>query len=54
MASSLMRATKKLSTMLYSELTSIDSTIGRAIESNSGSTGFSFMKVSFIEFSSNR
>ena len=50
MASSLIFATKKLSTMLYSEFTSMDSTIGRAIDANSGSTGFSFIKVLFILF----
>ena len=36
--------------MLYSEFTSMDSTIGRAIDANSGSTGFSFIKVLFILF----
>ena len=50
MASSLIWATKKLSTMLYSELTSIDNTIGRDIDSMSRNTGLSFMKVSFIVF----
>ena len=48
MASSLIWATKKLSTMLYRELTSIESTMGSAIERISGSTGFSFIKFSFI------
>jgi len=48
MACSLMRATKRLSTMLYSEFTSIEMTLGRAIETSSGSTGLVFIKVSFI------
>ena len=48
MASSLICATKKLSTMLYKELTSIEITIGSAIETSSGNTGFSFIKFSFI------
>ena len=34
--------------MLYSALTSIETTIGRAIEVSSGRIGFSFMKVSFM------
>ena len=51
MASSLMRATKRLSTMLYIALTSIETTMGRAIEVSSGKIGFSFMKVSFMGFS---
>ena len=45
MASSLTCATKKLSMILYSELTSMDMTIGRAIFKTSGNTGFSFMNV---------
>ena len=49
MASSLMRATNRLSTMLYRLFTSMEITLGSAIESSSGSTGFSFIKVSFIE-----
>ena len=40
-ACSLIFATKKLSTMLYSEFTSIDSTIGIAIDARSGRIGFS-------------
>ena len=48
MASSLMRATNRLSTMLYSAFTSIETTIGSAMDVNSGKTGFSFMNVSFI------
>ena len=44
-ALSLILATNRLSTMLYSEFTSIEITIGSAIESSSGSTGFSFIKV---------
>ena len=48
MACSLMRATKRLSTMLYSEFTSIEMTLGKAIETSSGSTGLVFIKVSFI------
>jgi hypothetical protein len=34
--------------MLYRELTSIDKTIGMAMDKISGNTGFSFIKVSFI------
>ena len=34
--------------MLYKELTSIETTIGSAIDKISGSTGFSFIKLSFI------
>ena len=34
--------------MLYRELTIMESTMGSAIDSISGSTGFSFIKVSFI------
>ena len=45
MASSLILAMKKLSTMLYSAFTSIDSTIGIDIETTSGSTGFVFIKL---------
>ena len=48
MASSLILATKKLSTILYREFTSIEITIGRAMETIRGTTGFSFIKVSFI------
>ena len=48
MADSLMRATNRLSTMLYRLFTSMESTLGSAIESSSGSTGRSFIKVSFI------
>ena len=43
MASSLICATKKLSTILYSELTSMDITIGSAIFRTNGNIGFSFM-----------
>ena len=50
MASSLMRATNRLSTMLYSELTSMEMTIGSAILVSSGKIGFSFIKVSFTCF----
>ena len=50
-ACSLIFATKKLSTMLYSEFTSIDSTIGIAIDARSGRIGFFFIKVLFILFS---
>ena len=49
-ACSLIFATKKLSTMLYSEFTSIDSTIGIAIDARSGRIGFFFIKVLFILF----
>ena len=48
MASSLILATKKLSTMLYRELTSMDSTMGRAIEARRGRMGRSFINVSLI------
>ena len=48
MAPSLICATKKLSTMLYREFTSMDSTMGSAIEKISGRTGRSFINVSFI------
>ena len=48
MASSLMRATKKLSTMLYSEFTSIETTIGSAMDVSSGRIGRSFINCSFI------
>ena len=48
MASSLICATKKLSTMLYSEFTIMLITMGSAIEVISGSTGSSFIKFSFI------
>ena len=51
MASSLMRATKRLSTMLYSALTSMEMTMGSAIEVSNGKIGFSFIKVSFMGFS---
>ena len=50
MASSLMRATNRLSTMLYRLFTSMEITLGSAMDTNSGSTGFSFIKVSFIVF----
>lgn len=46
MASSLICATKKLSTMLYSALTSMETTMGSAMEVNSGKIGRSFIKVS--------
>ena len=49
MAFSLICATKKLSTILYREFTSIEMTIGRAMDMISGKTGFSFINVSFIE-----
>ena len=48
MACSLIRATNKLSTILYSELTSIEMTLGSAMDSSSGNTGRVFIKVSFI------
>ena len=51
-ASSLMRATNRLSTMLYRLFTSMEMTFGSAIEISSGSTGFSFIKVSFMIFGS--
>ena len=41
MASSLMRATNRLSTMLYRLFTSMEITLGSAMDTNSGSTGFS-------------
>ena len=50
MASSLMRATNRLSTMLYRLFTSMEMTLGSAMDTSSGSTGFSFIKVSFIVF----
>ena len=46
MASSLICATKKLSTILYRELTSMEMTIG--MDKISGKTGRSFINVSFI------
>ena len=49
MVSSLICATKKLSTILYSEFTIIEMTIGSAIDSISGNTGLSFIKFSFID-----
>ena len=48
MASSLIFATKKLSTMLYSEFTSMETTMGSAMDISRGNTGLSFIKVSFI------
>ena len=48
MASSLICATKKLSTILYREFTSMEIIIGRAMDKISGNTGFSFINVSFI------
>ena len=48
MACSLIRATNRLSTMLYRLFTSIEITLGSAIESSSGNTGLVFIKVSFI------
>ena len=51
MASSLICATNRLSTMLYRELTSMEITLGSAMDNSSGSTGRSFIKVSFIDFS---
>ena len=48
MACSLIWATKRLSTMLYSEFTSMEMTLGRAMDTRSGKTGFVFIKVSFI------
>ena len=48
MASSLIWATKKLSTILYRELTSMEMTIGIAMDKISGKTGRSFINVSFI------
>ena len=48
MACSLIWATKRLSTMLYSEFTSMEMTLGRAIDTSSGNTGFVFIKVSFM------
>ena len=49
MACSLICATKKLSTMLYSEFTSMEKTIGSAMDASSGPTGFSFINVSFMK-----
>jgi len=43
MASSLIFATKKLSTILYSEFTIIEITIGSAIDRSKGTTGLSFI-----------
>ena len=34
--------------MLYSEFTSMEKTIGSAMDASSGPTGFSFIKVSFM------
>ena len=48
MASSLICATKKLSTILYKEFTSMETTMGRAMDMIRGNTGFSFIKVLFI------
>ena len=48
MAFSLIWATKKLSTILYRELTSMEMTIGIAMDKISGKTGRSFINVSFI------
>ena len=45
MASSLIRATKKPSTMLYREFTSMERTIGRDMDATSGRTGFVFINV---------
>ena len=47
MACSLIWATKKLSTMLYSAFTVMESTMGNAMETSSGKIGRSFIKVSF-------
>ena len=47
MACSLIWATKKLSTMLYSAFTVMESTMGSAMEASSGKIGRSFIKVSF-------
>ena len=47
-ALSLILATNRLSTMLYSEFTSMEMTLGRAMDTRSGKTGFVFIKVSFI------
>lgn len=47
MACSLIWATKKLSTMLYSAFTVMESTMGSAMETSSGKIGRSFIKVSF-------
>ena len=49
MACSLICATKKLSTMLYSEFTSMEKTIGSAMDASSGPTGFSFINVLFMK-----
>ena len=43
MASSLIWATKKLSTILYRELTSIESTIGSDMDRTKGRTGLVFI-----------
>ena len=48
-ASSLILATKKLSTILYKAFTIIDITIGSAMDIKSGNPGFSFIKFSFIK-----
>lgn len=45
MASSLIFATKKLSTILYSELTAIEMTIGSDMDSTSGKMRRSFINV---------
>ena len=34
--------------MLYSEFTSMEMMLGRAIDTSSGNTGFVFIKVSFM------
>ena len=47
-ASSLIWATNKLSTILYIALTSIEMTMGSAILVSRGKIGFSFINVSFI------
>ena len=49
MASSLMRATNRLSTMLYSELTSMEMTIGSAILVSSGKIDADKMEKDFTE-----
>lgn len=49
MADSLNAATNRLSTMLYSELTSMEMTLGSAMDIKSGKTGRSFIKVLFTE-----
>src|SRR5699024_12093045 len=48
MASSLIFATKKLSTILYREFTSIEIIIGNPMDKIRENTGFSFITVSFI------